>query len=71
MPKVVEISSNQRASGAAARPTLNTWIVIVQILILLIAVFRMESHLRRVEHGSLSLVQHVTGCMPWNEDGEF
>jgi hypothetical protein len=70
MPKVVEISPNQLASGASARPTLNTWIVIAQIFILLIAVFRMERHLRRVEHRSLSLVRHVKGCVSWNEGGE-
>ena len=70
MPKVVEISANQYASGASARPTLNTWIVIAQIFILLIAVFRIERHLRRLEHRSLSLARRVEDCIPWNEDGE-
>ena len=70
MPKVVEISAHQYASGASARATLNTWIVIAQIFILLIAVFGIERHLRRLEHRSLSLVWHVEDCIPWNEDGE-
>ena len=68
MPKVVEISSSQHTLGAFARPTLNSWIVIVQIFILLIVVFRIECHLRRVEHRSPSLARHVKGCMPGNDD---
>ena len=70
-PKVVGISSNQSASDSSARPTLNTWIVIAQIVILLIAVLGLERHLRKVEHRSFSLVWQGRGCMPCNEDGEF
>jgi hypothetical protein len=41
-------------SGASA-PTLNTWIVVVQLFVLLMAVFLMERHLRKVEHPSRAL----------------
>jgi len=44
---------SNHASGASA-PTLNTWIVVVQIFALLIAVFLIERHLRKVEHRSRS-----------------
>jgi hypothetical protein len=71
MPKVVEITSTQYARDTCPRTTLNTWIVIVQILFLLIAVFQMERHLRRLEHQSLSLVRHAKGCMPCNANEAF
>jgi hypothetical protein len=48
---------NPGSSHAFPRPTLNTWIVIIQIFILLIAIFMIELHLRKVEHRSLSLVR--------------
>jgi len=64
MPNVVDIGSNQHASGASGWATLSTWIVIVQIFVLLIVLFRMERHLRRLEHRSLSQVRLVKGCMP-------
>jgi hypothetical protein len=57
MPRLVEIRSNQRGSGASARPRLNTWVVVFLICISLIAVFAMELHLRKVEHRSLSLLR--------------
>jgi hypothetical protein len=60
MPEVVAITPNQHAIGA-----------IVQVFILVIAVFGMERHLRRVEHRPLSLVRNVKGCIPWNEYGQL
>src|SRR5262245_48188963 len=44
---------SNHASGASA-PKLNTWIVVIQIFALLIAVFLIERHLRKVEHRSRS-----------------
>src|SRR5215831_13509378 len=46
-------SMSNHASGASA-PKLNTWIVVIQIFALLIAVFLIERHLRKVEHRSRS-----------------
>jgi len=57
MPRLVEIRSNQRGSGASARPRLNTWVVVFLICISLITVFAMELHLRKVEHRLLSLLR--------------
>jgi len=59
MQRFGKISSDQHASGAIARPALNTWIITTIIFILLIAVFRMELHLRKVEHRSLPAAQKI------------
>jgi hypothetical protein len=48
-------SMSNHSSGASAA-TLDTWIVVVQIFGLLIAVFLMERHLRKVEHPSRSAI---------------
>ena len=75
---------SNHASGASA-PTLNTWIVVVQIFALLIAVFLIERHLRKVEHRSRSatfayqitlpaprlVCLHVEAGIPSNAKGEF
>jgi len=74
MTRFPEGSSSRRENGAATLPHLNTWIVLTLILIVLIAVFRMEFHLRKVEHRPFSQVWHFSvakASMSWNEDGEL
>ena len=71
-------------ASRASVPMSSTWIVVVQIFVLLIAVFLIERHLRKLEHPSrsaifayqITLPAPTSLCLleagiPCNADGEF
>ena len=47
MERTAEVSSRPHASTSRARPTMNTWIVIALVLILIVAFIVVELHIRR------------------------
>jgi hypothetical protein len=47
MARTTEVSSKPHVNSACARPTLNPWIVVGLILILIAAFILLEMHIRR------------------------
>jgi len=58
MARTTEVSSKPHASTVCARPSLNPWIVVGLILILIAAFILLEMHMRRGVEGP--------GCPPQN-----
>ncbi len=59
MARTTEVSSKPHVSTARARPTLNPWIVIGLILILIAAFILLEMHIRRGVEGPRRLLQNA------------
>jgi len=51
MARTTEVSSKSHVNSACARPTLNPWIVVGLILILIAALILLEMHIRRDVEG--------------------